>query len=430
MKFANLLLGLILSIYPWCFVLHAQEWYKPSTPGTQTRWVSPENPAGLKGQGGMTNKGAKGNAFYIIAPGAKKVVLDVKGAGIIERIWMAGSVVANREQKRSVRIDMFWDGAAKPAVSAPIGDFFGLGLGLNSPFQNSLFASPEGRSYNCTIPMPYRTSAKIEITNEASSFVTIWYDVDFISMPKLVDNPLYFHTYWSRSPETKIGKDFEILPKVNGNGRYMGANIGVIGNPKYNGTWFGEGEVKMYLDGDKNFPTLVGTGTEDYIGTGGGQRLFYGPYFGSLVADEKNDLYAFYRYHTVDPVYFHKDCRVTIQQLGSARLDGIKRLVAKNPEVKIVWMYEGHNSDDITNVVQSKAPEQINYLDLNSSIDLTRNDFSKSNYANFYRSDDVSSTAYFYLDKPESNLPPLQSVEVRMKDMKANVFDKVEKNKR
>ncbi len=93
-------------------------------------------------------------------------------------------------------------------------------------------------------------------------------------------------------------------------------------------------------------------------------------------------------------------------------------------------MYEGYGSEDITNVVQEKAPEQINYLDLNTKLDLTRNDFSKSNYANFYRSDDVSATAYFYLDKPESNLPDLPPLELRMKDMKAKVFDKLGKNKR
>ena len=408
------------------FLVNAQQLYSPPPVNVETRWASPENPTGAKGKGGLTNKGAKGNAFFIIAPGEKKVLLDEHGAGIINRIWMAGSVIVNHEQKRSVRIEMFWDNASKPAVSAPIGDFFGVGLGLQVAYQNTLFASPEGRSYNCTIPMPYRKAARIEITNEAHTYVTLWYDIDYLKEDHLDGDPLYFHTYWSRVPATEIGRDFVVLPMVHGKGRYIGANFGVIGDSKYNGTWFGEGEIKMYLDGDNQYPTLVNTGTEDYIGTGGGQRFFYGPYFGSLVADEKNDLYAFYRYHTVDPVYFHTACRVDLQQIGSARMDGIKRLVTKDPNLSVVWMFEGNGATDITNIApQPKAPVQIDYLDLNKKIDLNRN-FSESNYANFYRSDDVSATAYFYLDKPENDLPPLPPVELRMKDMQANVFDKVE----
>lgn len=405
--------------------ISAQQLYAPPPAGVETRWVSPENPTGDKGMGGITNKGAKGNAFFIVAPGEKKVLFNVRGAGIINRIWMAGSVVVNHEQKRSVRLDMYWDDAQKPAVSAPIGDFFGVGLGLTATFQNTLFASPEGRSYNCTIPMPFQKAGRIEITNESHSYVTLWYDVDYLIQDHLEGNPLYFHTYWSRVPATQVGKDFQILPLVNGTGRYLGANIGVIGNPEYNGTWFGEGEVKIYLDGDKKFPTLVNTGTEDYIGTGGGQRHFYGPYFGSLVADEKNDLYAFYRFHTLDPVFFHNDCHVDLQQIGSARMDGIKRLVAKDSTIKIIWMFEGNGADEITDIPhQVKAPEQVDYLDLNSKIDLNKH-FSNSNYANFYRSDDVSATAYFYLDKPQSNLPVLAPVEIRMKDMEAKVFEKI-----
>ncbi len=140
------------------FKTYAQELYKAPPDGIETRWVSPENPGGAKGQGGIANKGAKGNAFFIIAPGEKKIIFDVKGAGIIKRIWLSGSIAKNVEQKRSVRLDMFWDNAAKPAVSAPVGDFFGLGLGLRASYESSLFSSLEANSYDYIDLMHYRIS--------------------------------------------------------------------------------------------------------------------------------------------------------------------------------------------------------------------------------------------------------------------------------
>ena len=405
----------------------AQELFTAPPAGVETRWVSPENPTGGKSKGALTNKGAKGNAFFIIAPGEKKVIFDVKGAGMIRRIWFSGSIAKNAIQKRSVRIDMFWDGAPKPAVSAPVGDFFGLGMGLRTSFESALFASPEANSMICKIPMPYRKSAHVEITNESNSYVLLWYDIDYLVLPKLDPSAMYFHAYWSRTPKTEIGKDFEILPHIEGTGRYLGANICVIGNPDYNDTWFGEGEAKIFLDGDKKNPTLVGTGTEDYIGSGWGQGQFYAETGGSLLADTKNDVYAFYRYHSIDPVFFHANCKVTLQQIGSAPLAKIKQLVAEKPNMKIIWMLEGNGSDEITNI-QGKAPKQMDYLDLNTSLDLKK-EYGRSNFANFYRSDDVTATAYFYLNKPESNLPVLPPLSLRMYNLQERVFDKVDKSK-
>jgi hypothetical protein len=143
----------------------------------------------------------------------------------------------------------------------------------------------------------------------------VWYDINYTEVKRQPTDAMYFHATWQREPRTELGKDFEILPRVRGKGRYLGANLGVIGGPEYRGTWFGEGEVKVYLDGDTTLPTLVGTGTEDYIGTGWGQGEYRGRIHGSTVSDSTNDLYAFYRYHLDDPVYFHEDCRVTIQQM-------------------------------------------------------------------------------------------------------------------
>src|SRR5450631_4366763 len=217
----------------WVNLLHAQEPYKIPAGNPQTRWVSPENPTGGKGQAAKLNKGAKGQAFYIIAPGEKKILFDVKGAGVIHRIWMSGSIPITPDQRRMVRLDMFWDGAAKAAVSAPVGDFFGEGLGLLSPYENDFFSSPEARSYNCTIPMPFKNAARIELTNESTSYVYLWYDVNFLQLQKQDDDMLYFHTYWSRDLATTLGKDFMIMPPVKGKGRYLGANIGVICDTVY-----------------------------------------------------------------------------------------------------------------------------------------------------------------------------------------------------
>ena len=131
-----------------------QPWYQAPRPGTQTRWISPENPTGARGAGGKANRGAKGAAFIVVKPGETAVLADIQGAGIIHRMWLSGTIPRNEEQRRLVRLEMYWDGAARPAVNCPVGDFFGTGLGLVVPFESALFSNPEGRSFNSTIPMP------------------------------------------------------------------------------------------------------------------------------------------------------------------------------------------------------------------------------------------------------------------------------------
>ena len=207
----------------------AGELYKAPAPGTHTRWISPENPTGAKGAGGLANKGAKGAAFIVVAPGETAVLADIKGAGIIQRMWLSGTIPRNEEQRRLIRLQMYWDGAKKPAVDCPIGDFFGVGLGLAVPFENALFSNPEGRSFNFTIPMPYRKGAKMLLVNEGKSYALVWYDVNYTEEKKLEDDAMYFHAAWRRELKTRTGKDFEIMPRVTGKGRYLGMNIGVIG---------------------------------------------------------------------------------------------------------------------------------------------------------------------------------------------------------
>lgn len=399
----------------------ADELYRAPASGTHTRWVSPENLSGAKGAGGMSNRGAKGAAFIVLKPGETAVLADIRGAGVIRRMWLSGTIPRNEEQRRLVRLEMYWDGAKKPAVACPIGDFFGTALGLALPFESALFSNPEGRSFNFTIPMPYRKSARMLLVNESKAHALVWYDINYTEVKKHDADVMYFHAAWRRELKTELGKDFEILPRVAGKGRYLGASIGVIGDSAYRGTWFGEGEVKVYLDGDTAWPTLVGTGTEDYIGSGWGQGEYRGRYHGSLLSDSQNDLYAFYRYHLDDPVFFHRDCRVTLQQIGNTSAERVREMLAKGIDLKPVWVLDTHGED----VLNLTGREPSIYLLLDRS-DLPP--FTDPNHpsggVNFYRRDDVSATVYFYLDKPENDLPPLAPAGIRLRDMHEKVWSK------
>jgi hypothetical protein len=369
---------------------HAQELYQLPQ-GQQTRWSSFENSSAEKGKGGVENKGAKGHPSEMIAPGTSRELLDVKGAGIIQRIWLT---INDRSPAmlRSIKLEMYWDGSEKPAVSVPLGDFFGVGLGRKVAFQNALFADPEGRSFNCYIPMPYRTGARIIVVNENEKPFMLFYDINFQQVEKHAADVLYFHAYWHRENKNALGKDFEILPKIIGKGRYLGINMGLVTDPLYQKSWWGEGEVKIYLDGDTSLPTLNGTGTEDYIGTGWGQGIFIHQYQGCLVADETTRQWAFYRYHVPDAVYFQSDCRVTIQIMGGDMLTKVREYKKNGAPLLPVTVSTDNTFikllelDPVPDVMDTKLPE---------------------GWTNFYRQDDVSSTVYFYLDRPVNDLPAL-----------------------
>ena len=405
-----------------CSSVFAADLFQAPKSDVRTRWISPENPTGAKGSGGRANRGAKGAAFIVVKPGETAVLADIQGAGIIHRMWLSGSIPRSPRQRRLIRLEMYWDGAKRPAVACPVGDFFGLGLGLSLPFENALFSNPEGRSLQFTIPMPYRTAAKMLLVNESSEYAIVWYDINYSEVKQLEDDSLYFHASWRRELATELGRDFEVLPKVVGKGRFIGANFGVIGNPDYRGTWFGEGEVKVYLDGDDSLPTLVGTGTEDYIGTGWGQGEFRGRYNGSVMSNSQHDIYAFYRYHLDDPVFFHQDCRVTIQQIGNTATDRLCDMLAKGVQTRPLWLIDTHGESDGN--ITKQAPSIYLLLD-RSDLPPFGDPKHPQGGVHFYRSDDVSATAYFYLDRPENSLPDLASAELRVKDMHDKVWSKV-----
>lgn len=365
----------------------------------QPRWSSPENRGGQKGQGGKENNGAKGHAFDLIQPGSSAVLMQVQGQGIINRIWVT---VSDRSPQmlRSLKLEMFWDNETKPAVSVPFGDFFSVSLGKTTSFENTFFANPEGRSFLCYIPMPFRRAAKIVVTNESNKPLKhIFFDVDYQLVKQWNNDYLYFHAYWHRDSATTLTKDFELLPAVNGKGRFLGVNAGVQANPIYGKSWWGEGEVKVFLDGDKEHATLVGTGTEDYIATGWGQGKFIQQYTGSTIAIDSLLQWSFYRYHIPDPIFFSANCRVTLQQIGGEMKKEVARMqsagiplipVTVDNAGKLTQLYK---KDSIVSLGDASIPD---------------------GWVNYYRSDDLCATAYFYLDKPSSNLPALAGVPMRV----------------
>lgn len=380
-------------------VLPAQQVYEMPK-AVESRLSSFENPNGIKGQGGKTNKTAKGNAFEFIKPGEAKTLLDIKGQGIIQRMWM--TIDQTPLKLRSLRLQIFWDGDTKPAVDVPMGDFFGYNLGKPVAFQSIYFSSGEGRSFNCYIPMPFKSAAKILLTNEGKEPVKFYYDVDFI-MQKISPDALYFHAFWARQMTAELGDDFLLLPRITGAGRFLGMTVGLNTDSSYGKSWWGEGEVKMYIDGDKDYPTIVGTGAEDYIGSAWGLGTFTNLYQGCTVANDSTRQFNFYRWHVPDAVYFTKEIKVTLQQIGGWGKDELKELYKKGVKLKPITI-DGPGGF-------------VRLMDMPNAPLITDEKFADG-WVNFYRVDDYSAVSYFYLNKSSSGLPGLATIDIRTKNVK------------
>ncbi len=365
----------------------------PSAP----RWSSFENPTAAPGAGGASNQGAKGHAFDRLLPGETKPLLALAGPGVVRRIWLTLSD-RTPDMLRGLRLRMTWDEAARPAVDCPLGDFFGLALGRRTRFTSALFEDPEGRSFMAYVPMPFQRSASVTLTNETDRPLNhLFYDVN-VTVGEPLDDALYFHAYWHRARPNALGHDLEVLPRITGAGRFLGMNFGIRTDPRYQGAWWGEGEVKVWLDGDGEWPTLVGTGAEDYLGSAWGLGTFVGPYHGCLLADRERGEYAGYRYHIPDPIGFERDCRVTLQTIGGSGLAQAREIAAAGAPLRMVSL--------------STPDEFRGAFDRGLTLDDPAHD--PAAWCNFYRCDDWSSTAYFFLDRPESDLPGLARVAERV----------------
>ncbi len=371
------------------FAASGQELYRMPAAPLQSRVSSFENPDGIKSKGGMSNRTAKGNAFESLNAGETKDLLKTQEAGVIQRIWIT---VNDRSDSmlRALRLRMYWDGSGKPAVDVPLGDFFCVGAGKPVAFQSALFSNPEGRSFNCYIPMPFRSGARITLSNEShTDLPLLFYDIDFVTGVVPDASQLYFHAYWAQALHPALGKDVEFLPKIFGRGRFLGLSLGVIEDSAYTQTWWGEGEVKMYLDGDTKYPTINGTGAEDYIGTGWGEGTFNHLYQGCLQADGKTHQYSFYRFHVPDQIWFFHDFRAAIQQIGGGTAPVVAALQKKGVKLQPV------------SISGKKGFTRL--LDEPGKANLDK--YTTDDWVNFYRSDDYASTVYFYLDRPENGLP-------------------------
>lgn len=283
-----------------------------------SRSASFENPTGGRGAGGAAHGGRKGAPSRTVAAGERVVLADVQGPGILRRIWMT-FLPAPPEVMRSLAFEVFYDAASEPSVSVPCLDFFGLPHGRPVAYHSALTAANEGRGFNATIPMPFRQSARVELANHGATAQIVYYQIDYTLQP-VPDDHGYLHVSWRRQNPTVMQRDFVITEGLVGPGRFLGCNIGV--RVLDAGDWYGEGEVKVYRDGDDRLPTICGTGLEDYVGTAWGLGPHHTPLGGAplVVAaeGERNPTFVgFYRWHLPDPILFESDLRVTIQQIGA-----------------------------------------------------------------------------------------------------------------
>ena len=295
--------------------------------------VSPENFTGEKGKGGMATDGTGascarelGQGWKIspsvrIEAGKTFVLADVKGQGAIKHFW----ITETSQSGRQMILRIYFDGCEKPAVEAPLSDFFCCVDKREYRKVTSLPICINPRNaYNCYFEMPYFKGFRFELENLSSDVQTAYYQID-CEEKEISSDSLYFHAQFRRVNPLPYKQVYTILDNVKGNGKYIGTyiNWGV----KSNG-WWGEGEIKFYIDGDTQYPTICGTGTEDYFcgawnfDVNGAYLEFNTPYTGLSKVSDLDSLYRvqryfdMYRWHITDPIYFESDLRVTIQALG------------------------------------------------------------------------------------------------------------------
>jgi len=295
--------------------------------------ISPENFTGEKGKAAMAKEGVassaarelgqgwKMNPYVIVDPGKTFTLGEITGSGAIEHIWMTPA----GNWRHSI-LRMYWDEETEPSIEVPVGDFFAMGWGQYAKVSSLPVVVNPASAFNCYWPMPFRHKAKITMENLDDKPLSVYYQIDFIrtEVPK---DAAYFHAQFRRVNPLPYKYVYTLVDNIKGRGQYVGTYMawGV-----HNNGWWGEGEIKFYIDGDKEFPTIAGTGTEDYFN--GSYDFedpekheyveFSGPYSGLVQVLKPDGLYksqerfGLYRWHIADPVRFNDDLRVTIQALG------------------------------------------------------------------------------------------------------------------
>lgn len=270
---------------------------------------------------------------FRVAPGQTHVLLDEKGPGVITHIWMTflGPERQNwAPQGSATHQDMllriYWDGETKPSVEAPVGDFFANSFGKRSQVISIPVMVEDGDSYNCFWPMPFRKSARIEIVNQGTQNINLlYYNIDWIKKKSVAKDTPYFHAQYRQEYPVQPGKDYTIL-ETTGRGHYVGTVLSVRTRSP---SWFGEGDEKIYIDGEAQ-PSIWGTGTEDYFLSAWGLKTTSTPYAGTPYFDQWGIVgghTSAYRWHLADPIVFQKGIKVTMEHFGWISSD-------ENPEQK------------------------------------------------------------------------------------------------
>lgn len=299
----------------------------------QSRSISPENFTGEKGKGGMATEGTGANCArdlgqgwklspsIIIQPGQTFTLADIEGQGAIQQIWMTPT-----GHWRYSILRIYWDDQEQPAVECPLGDFFCSGWGKFAPLTSLAVCVNPGSAFNCYWEMPFRKRARFTVTNIADEPMYLYYQINY-TLTDVPEDVAYFHAQFRRTNPLPYKDVYTILDGVQGQGHYVGVYMAWGVN---NNGWWGEGEIKFYIDGDKEWPTICGTGTEDYFcGSYNFENKetrqyqeFSTPYAGLHQVIRPDGVYqsqqrfGMYRWHITDPIRFQQDLRVTIQALG------------------------------------------------------------------------------------------------------------------
>jgi hypothetical protein len=314
--------------------------------GVRSRSINAENPNGEAGGAAWTasplGAGRKGRAFLPLPAGGTLVLADVDGPGVIRHIWItvADRTAAGPFVLRDLVLRMFWDEEAEPSVEVPLGDFFCNGFASRALVSSEpIVVAPTG-GMNSYFPLPFRQHARIEIQSEhGGDLEHVFFQVDLTTGDRIAAEVPYFHAQWRRSNgTTAAGEDHVILDGVQGRGWYAGTYVALASLHRY---WWGEGEVKFFVDGDTTHPTLCSTGLEDYAGGAWAFQdelrtdptpeilTFSAPYFGYPYNSHNDETKAspfstqalpehgLYRWHLPDPIYFEERLKVTLQQIGA-----------------------------------------------------------------------------------------------------------------
>jgi len=297
----------------------------------RTRSISAENPTGASGQGGRATNGAGAYAARDLGPGWKIApcveiaagttfeLAAIDGPGVIQSVWFTG-----RGLGRASILRIYWDDQPCPSVEVPLGDFFTVGWGPFAQVSSIPVSVNPNNGLNCFWEMPFRRNARVTLENRGSQPATCFYQLTY-ALTDVSDDVGYFHAQFRRVNPLPYKAVHTILDGVAGRGHYVGTYLAVGVTTS---GWWGEGEIKFYIDDDADFPTICGTGTEDYFGGAydwdvDGQYVTYTtPYLGMHQVLRPDGLYhsqmrfGMYRWHIPDPIRFMQRLRVTQQALG------------------------------------------------------------------------------------------------------------------